>query len=195
MATSPESRGTSVPVHNWGWFLLRGLLALCLGIYAIAFPLTAVFAFTLVFAAYVFVDGIASLVSGIPGSREAEGWGALMVRGILGILAGIFFLLMPFVATVAYAFLLMVTLAGWSIIAGALEIWTAVRLRKEIEGEWLLALSGIIALLLGFGILFLVIPDPAATIQSSAWLIAIFAFASGLALVAQALRLKRSAST
>ena len=41
----------SLPLHNWGWFMLRGVLALLLGVGAIVFPVTAVFAFTMVFAA------------------------------------------------------------------------------------------------------------------------------------------------
>jgi uncharacterized membrane protein HdeD (DUF308 family) len=63
-----------------------------------------------------------------------------------------------------------------------------------MEGEWLLGLSGLISVLLGIGIIALVIPYPAATILSAAWLIAIFAFASGIILVAQALRLRSHAT-
>ncbi len=188
-----ETQGTSVPVHNWGWFLLRGILALALGIGAILFPWSALFAFTLLFAAYAFADGLASLVSGIPGSKEHKGWGALVFRGVLGILVGVLFLIMPIVATVTYAYLTLAVVAGWSIIAGLFEIAAAIRLRKEIEGEWLLSLSGLISALFGLGILVLVMPVPAATMISAAWLIAIFAFASGIVLVAQAFRLKRSA--
>ena len=84
-------------------------------------------------------------------------------------------------------------LAIWSILTGLFEIMAAVRLRKEIEGEWLLGLSGAISLLLGVGIIALVLPSPAATILSAAWLIAIYAFIAGVVLIAQALRHKRRA--
>lgn len=184
-----------VPAHNWGWFMLRGILALLLGIGAIVFPLSAVFAFTMIFAAYCFVDGIASLIAGIRGAREPHHrWGALVFSGIVGIIIGILFLVMPLIATFTYAFLALVMLAGWSIITGILEIIAAIRLRREMEGEWLLGLSGLISVLLGIGIIALVIPYPAATILSAAWLIAIFAFASGIILVAQALRLRSHAT-
>ena len=185
-----------LPAHNWGWFMLRGILALLLGVGAILFPLSAVFAFTLLFAAYCLVDGIASLVAGVRGAREpGHRWGALVFSGILGILVGVLFLLMPLVATFTYAFLTLVLLAGWSIVTGILEIMAAIRLRREMEGEWLLGISGAISVLLGVGIIALVIPYPAATILSAAWLIAVFAFTSGVVLMAQALRLKsRSAA-
>jgi uncharacterized membrane protein HdeD (DUF308 family) len=184
-----------LPAHNWGWFMLRGVVALLLGIGAIVFPLSAVFAFTMVFAAYCLLDGIASLVAGARGAREpGHRWGALVFSGIIGILVGILFLLMPLVATVTYAFLVLVMLAAWSIITGTLEIVAAIRLRKEMEGEWLLGLSGTISVLLGIGVIVLILPNPAASILTAAWLIAFFAFTSGLVLIAQALRLRGRAA-
>lgn len=184
-----------LPAHNWGWFMFRGVIALLLGIAAILFPLSAVFIFTLLFAAYCFVDGIASLIAGIRGAHEpGHRWGALVFSGIVGILIGILFVVMPLIATFSYAFVVLVMLAAWSIITGVLEIAAAVRLRREMEGEWLLGLSGLISVLLGIGIIALVIPYPAATILSAAWLIALFAFISGIVLIAQSLRLRSRAA-
>jgi len=180
-----------LPAHNWKWFMLRGVIALALGIGAIAFPLSAVFAFTMLFAAYCFIDGIASLVAGVRGAREpGHRWGALIFSGIIGILIGVLFLVMPLVATVAYSFVVLLMLAVWAILTGTLEIAAAVRLRKEVEGEWLLGLSGAISVLLGIAVIALVLPYPAASIISAAWLIAFFAFGTGLVLIAQAVRLR-----
>jgi uncharacterized membrane protein HdeD (DUF308 family) len=174
--------------------MLRGVLALLLGIGALLFPMSAVFAFTMVFAAYCFIDGIASLVAGVRGAREpGHRWGAMVFSGIIGVLIGILFLLMPLVATLTYSILVLVMLAAWAILTGILEIVAAVRLRREIEGEWLLGLSGAISVLLGVGIIVLAIPNPAASILSAAWLIALFAFGTGLVLVTQALRLRNRA--
>ncbi|WP_028970206.1 HdeD family acid-resistance protein [Sphingomonas sp. URHD0057] len=184
---------SSLAAHAWGWVLLRGILALALGVAAIMFPLSAIFAFTLLFAAYAFVDGIASLVAGTRSARSGERWGAMVFRGITGILVGVIFVLLPMLATVTYAFLTVVMVAVWSVIAGIFEISAAIRLRKAIQGEWLLGLAGAFSLLLGMAILVLVIPNPVATILSAAWLIAIYAFAAGLVLVAQAFSLKRIA--
>jgi uncharacterized membrane protein HdeD (DUF308 family) len=184
-----------LPAHNWKWFMARGVIALALGVGAIVFPLSAVFAFTMVFAAYCFLDGIASLVAGMRGAREpGHRWGALIFSGIVGILIGILFLLMPLVATVTYSFIVMLMLAAWAILTGTLEIIAAVRLRKEIEGEWLLGLSGAISVLLGIAVIALVLPYPAASILSAAWLIAFFAFGTGIVLVTQALRLRNRAA-
>ncbi len=192
MAAETATAGTwHVPAHNWGWFMFRGIIALLLGIGAIVFPLSAVFAFTMIFAAYCLIDGIASLIAGVRGAHEpGHRWGAMVFSGIIGILIGILFLVMPLIATFTYAFLAVVMLAAWAIITGILEVVAAVRLRREMEGEWLLGLSGVISVLLGIGIIALVIPYPAATILSAAWLIAFFAFASGIVLIVQAVRLK-----
>lgn len=181
-----------LPAHNWKWFMLRGVLALLLGAGAIVFPLSAVFAFTMLFAAYSLIDGVASLVAGARGATEpGHRWGALVFSGIIGILIGVLFLLMPLVATITYSFVVLVMLAAWAIATGVLEVVAAIRLRREIEGEWLLGISGAISVLLGIGVIVLIIPYPAASILSAAWLIAMFAFGSGIVLVAQALRLRR----
>jgi uncharacterized membrane protein HdeD (DUF308 family) len=186
-AASPISRFAA---QAWGWVLLRGVLALALGVAALMFPLSALFAFTLLFAAFATVDGIASLLAGIRSARAGERWGAMLFRGVIGIAVGVIFVALPMLATVGYAFITVVMLAFWSVLAGIFEISAAIRLRKLIHGEWLLALSGIFSLVLGVAILALVIPSPVATLLSAAWLIAIYAFAAGLVLVVQAFRLK-----
>ena len=195
MASAPETGAAHVPAHNWGWFLLRGILALLLGLTAILFPLSALFAFTLVFATFAFADGIASLVSGIPGVKTGQPWGALIVRGVVGILVGLLFLVMPAIATISYAYATLAMLAAWSVITGVFEIAAAIRLRREIEGELFLGLSGLVSVLLGIAIIFFVMPLPAATMLSAAWLIATFAFISGIFLIAQSLRLRSAGIT
>jgi uncharacterized membrane protein HdeD (DUF308 family) len=189
--TAPESAAATIAHDFWGWMLLRGILALALGVVAVMWPLSAIFAFTLVFAAYAFADGVISLISGIRGATHHQRWGALVLRGITGIAIGVLFILLPILATATYAYLTVALLAAWSIVAGVFEIGAAIRLRKAIEGEWLLGLAGVISVLLGIAIFVLIFPNPVATILSAAWLIAIYAFAAGIVLVVQAFRLKR----
>ena len=190
---SHTANGASCPIvrENWGWIVLRGVLALLVGIVALLFPLPALFAFTMLFAAFAGVDGLLSLISGIRGARaKQDRWSTLILRGLVGILVALIFVLMPGVATVGYALASLVLISVWSILVGLLEIAAAVRLRKEIEGEWLLGLSGLLSVLLGLAIPIVLMIHPAATILSVAWVIGVYALIAGLVLIVQGLRLR-----
>ncbi|HEY4069979.1 MAG TPA: DUF308 domain-containing protein [Sphingomicrobium sp.] len=170
--------------------MARGILALILGVLAWKWPLGTLFAFTLLFAAYAFVDGLASLIGGIQGGSAGERRTGLVLRGILGIAVGVIFVAMPLVSTFTYAWTTIVLLAFWSVLAGFAEMGAAIRLRKEIEGEILMFLSGLFSVLLGCIIAYFLLRNPAVTILSAAWLISIYALASGVVLVLLALRLR-----
>ena len=82
--------------RNWGWIVFRGVLALALGVVSFLFPLSALFAFAMVFAGYAGADGILSLVAAVRGARrKEERWWAYVIRGIIGIATAVLFLLMP----------------------------------------------------------------------------------------------------
>ena len=80
---------------------------------------------------------------------------------------------------------------GWAIIAGGLEIIAAIRLRKEIEGEWLLALSGLLSLLLGLFVLYLALANPHVSVAMLGWGIGFYALVTGVTLLILAMRLRR----
>lgn len=181
-----------LPQHNWNWFLWRGIAAITLGLVALFFPGLTLYAFALVFAAFSFVDGVFALAAGVRGaSHHSERWGALVFSGLVGIAVGVIFFLWPLLATAAWAFMLVVLVAFWSLVTGVLELSAAVRLRKAIEGELLLGLAGLLSVVLGLALLWLLVASPGATLLSVGWLIGIYALASGVALVLLALRLKR----
>ena len=77
-------------------------------------------------------------------------------------------------------------IATWALVTGVLEIIAAVRLRKEIEGEWLLALSGIFSILLGG--LLAIMPGPGAV--ALVWYLGAYAVAFGVLLIALGFRLR-----
>lgn len=182
----------SLVSHTWSWILARGVLLILLGVFAVLAPGFALFTFAVVFAAYSFIDGGLSLVAGIRAARhDGRRWGAMVLSGLAGVAVGVLFALFPLVSTVAYALLVIWLVAGWAAITGVLEIAAAIRLRREIEGEWLLALSGALSLLLGAALIWLLFADPAATVLSVAWLIAVYAVISGVALIALGLRMRR----
>jgi uncharacterized membrane protein HdeD (DUF308 family) len=78
-------------------------------------------------------------------------------------------------------------IASWAIVVGVLQIWGAIRLRKEIEGEWLLALSGVLSV--AFGVIMFA--QPGAGALAVVWLIGWFAIFAGCVYIALAFRLKQ----
>lgn len=187
-----EGEEAKVPRVNWGWFVIRGLLAVGLGIMSLIFPFKALFAFTMAFAFYSFVDGIASLISGIRGARRSEErWWTLVLRGIVGIIVAAIFIATPGLATVASAFTALGILAAWSIFTGIFEILAAIRLRKVIRGEWLLMISGAVSIFLG-AIVVMIMANPLSTMLSAGWAIGAYALVAGFALIGQGLRLRRA---
>ena len=181
----------SLPAHNWGWFLFRGLLALALGVLAILYPFSAITAFAFLFALFAFIDGVGLVVSGIAGAaNHRDRWWGLVIAGLMGIAVGVIYFLWPGLSTVSYALVMLIIIAAWAVVNGTGQISAAIRLRKEIEGEWLLGLSGVFSLLLGIAILIVTMAVPGASILSVAWIIGFYALFAAAALIALALQLK-----
>jgi uncharacterized membrane protein HdeD (DUF308 family) len=85
------------------------------------------------------------------------------------------------------AVVLLVVIASWAIVIGLLQIWGAIRLRKEIEGEWLLVLSGLLSVAFGVALH----ARPGAGALAVVWLIGWFAILAGCIYVGLAFRLKK----
>ena len=78
------------------------------------------------------------------GDTPAPRWWLALV-GVFGIAAGAVTLLWPGITGLVLLFFI----AGWAIAAGVFEIVGAIKLRKEIENEWLLIASGLLSVLFG----------------------------------------------
>jgi uncharacterized membrane protein HdeD (DUF308 family) len=107
----------------------------------------------------------------------------LLVEGVAGIAAGVIAFLWPGIT----ALVLLYLIAAWAIATGILEIAAAVWLRRELRGEWLLALGGVVSVL--FGVFLIVRPGEGAI--AVVWLIGLFAIVFGVALIGLGLRLRR----
>jgi uncharacterized membrane protein HdeD (DUF308 family) len=93
---------------------------------------------------------------------------------------------MTFIMPGITALALLFYIAAWAIVTGIFQVIAAIRLRKEITGEFWLALSGLLSV--GFGLLL--IARPGAGIMAVLWLIAIYAIAFGVMLIFLAFKAK-----
>jgi uncharacterized membrane protein HdeD (DUF308 family) len=158
----------------WWVVVLRGVLAIAFGILAFVWPGITLASLVLVFGAYALVDGIFAIVSAIRGGGQ-EPWWLLVLEGGVGIGIGILTLFAPGITALGLLFYI----AIWAIATGVLEIAAALALRHEIEGEWLLVLSGLASVAFGA----LLIARPGAGALAVLWLIAAYAIAFGVLLV------------
>jgi len=163
--------------QHWWVLLLRGLAAIVFGLITYANPGISIAVLVLFWGAYALVDGIFEVIAGVRAK-----WGSLILLGVLGIIAGIVTFMWPGIT----ALVLLYIIAFWAIVAGVMQIAAAIRLRKEIQNEWLWILSGLCTLILGG----LLIARPGAGAVSLVWLIASFAIAWGVLLVILSFRLK-----
>jgi uncharacterized membrane protein HdeD (DUF308 family) len=173
--------------HNWWAVALRGAFAILFGVLALFMPGVTLGALILLFGVYAVADGIFAIVSGVRAARRNERWGVLVVEGIAGIVAGVIAVFLPEAAAIAFVYLF----ALWALITGIIEIVAAIRLRREIEGEWLLGLTGVLSVLLGI----CVVAFPGLGLLGLIWTIGVYAIVFGVMLVALAFRLRREAGT
>ena len=170
--------------ENWWLVLLRGIAALILGVLAFVWPGITLVSLILLWGIYALADGLFAMwaaVAGRGGGVVPRWW--LAIVGIAGVLAGI----LTFVWPGLTAQILLLLIAGWAIVIGAMQIWGAIQLRKEIEGEWLLILSGLLGI--AFGLVLLARPGIGAL--AVVWMIGAYAIIAGVDYVALAFKLKR----
>jgi uncharacterized membrane protein HdeD (DUF308 family) len=170
---------------NWGWIASRGAAAVIFGVLAFAWPGVTVLVLTLFFGAYALTDGVCALVSA---HRRREGrkpvWPLVLV-GVIGVGAGILTFVWPGMTALA----LLMFIAVWALFVGVFQIAAAIRLRKEIDNEWMLGLSGALSVLFGL----LMIASPGAGAVAVAWLIGSYTIIFGVLLIALSFRLKNMA--
>ncbi|NIQ57357.1 MAG: HdeD family acid-resistance protein, partial [Gemmatimonadetes bacterium] len=74
--------------RNWWAVVLRGVLAIIFGLFALFLPGITLTALVLLFGAYALVDGVFAIVSAIRG-QAGRSWWELAIEGIAGIAAGV----------------------------------------------------------------------------------------------------------
>jgi uncharacterized membrane protein HdeD (DUF308 family) len=171
-----------VLVRNWWALALRGVAALLFGLIALFAPGFVAVWLAILFGAYALIDGIFAIIAGIRAAERHERWWPLALEGLLSVIVGLIALVMPVAAAVA----LLYFVSAWAIVTGVFRISAAIRLRKEVRGEWLLILNGALSVLLGI----LIVAHPGAGLITLVWVLGVYAIIYGIVLVGLAFKLR-----
>ena len=168
--------------RSWWVFLLYGLLAIAFGVATLAWPGLSVLALVMAFGVLAVADGVVSLLSVVRRDLALPRW-LLVLYALVSLGFGLLALLRP----EAMATAMLWVLATWLLVAGIARIVFAIQIRKLVRGEWLLALSGALAIVLG--VLFFARPD-VGLLTMAVW-VAVGALLYGVLQVVVALRMRR----
>lgn len=171
--------------HRWHMMLLRGILLIAFGIYALVQPGTSLVILTALYGVYAIVDGIVAFVAAARARKIAKAldtsqdtfW-LLLFEGIVGVAAGVIAFIMP--GAVAFAFLILIAVRA--LVVGGLQLAAAFRKNTD-EPRWLAGISGVASI--AFGILLFAWPGPG--IVALVWYVGIYATIVGALLIASAI--------
>jgi uncharacterized membrane protein HdeD (DUF308 family) len=167
---------------NWWVPLLRGLVAIALGILAFTRPAWSLAAVILAFGIYALVEGTSDLLAAIIGWRHRDDRWLLLLEAFIGIGVGILTLRTPAITAIAVIFFI----AAWALATGVLRIIEGVRLRREIRGEIWLILGGVFSVIFAL----IVMTRPLAGALALVRVIGIYALILGVSEVMLAFRVR-----
>jgi uncharacterized membrane protein HdeD (DUF308 family) len=134
---------------HWKLFLIEGIILVILGFLAVAVPLVAGLAVTILFGWLFVISGIVGLITTFA-MRQAPGFRWSLLSGVLGIVVGGWLLVQPALGLVSLTYLLI----AFFIVEGIATIMFSFEHRSALSGRWgwMLA-SGIVDLFLAVVIL------------------------------------------
>jgi uncharacterized membrane protein HdeD (DUF308 family) len=156
--------------RHWWVPVIRGIAAIVFGIIAFTHPVMAAATLVLFFGVWVLVDGVFRVMGAI-GHRDSDpDWGFNLIIGILGIIIGFLTFHAPGITALA----VVIYIAAWAFMVGATEIALAIKLRREIKGEWFLILMGLASIVFAALLLWNPLAGAAVLIWIMAWYAVIF---------------------
>jgi uncharacterized membrane protein HdeD (DUF308 family) len=165
----------------WWLIILRGVVSILFAIIAFTNPSLAFEALILLLGVFLIADGATAVYLGARMRGHDDDWWAILFEGALGIGLGVIALINPELTAAG----LILVLAVWFLVTGVFEISTAIKLRREINNEWLLGIAGVISIALGI----LMVINPNAGAISIMWWLGFYAAAFGVLLIGLGLRM------
>lgn len=166
---------------KWWLLLLRGLAAIAVAVVAFMRPGDALVALVLVLGFYAFLAGVFAIVAAFSGAG-GDHWWALLLEGIIAIVAAFIVWSWPIVSTLAFVYFV----AAWLIVSGIFQVAAGIRLRDMIPNEWLYILGGVVSV--GFGVW--IFRSIAFGVLATAYLLGWYFLFFGIVQVALAMRVR-----
>jgi len=178
MSSSLKSSSTSL--------ILLGVLAIIVGIIAIAWPSVTVLALVYLFAIYAFIDAVLQGMRAFS-SRTAGPVVGHLLLALVDLAAGVIALVWP--GPTAYVLVLIVGI--WAFVGGVFEIFAAFQAGETAGTRALFILSGAVSIL--FGVVLFAHPDVGAL--TLALLFGLFSLVYGVSQIAMGVELRKTGKT
>lgn len=165
----------------WWIFVLRGMLAIAFGVLVLVWPRPSLVVLAILFGIFALADGTVSIAEMFRDDLHSKG--VLAVRGVVGILAGLYALAWPGLTSI----ILLFVIAFWAIVVGALEAAAGLFPTKGEPHHWGLVVAGAVSIVFGI----VVIAQPTLGALAVATVIGIWLIVRGGALVSMGINVHR----
>ncbi|WP_308419182.1 HdeD family acid-resistance protein [Silvimonas terrae] len=129
--------------RSWWLFVVFGVISVLFGLSTLSWPLESGIDLAWAFGFVAMAEGIAGMFALYDNEAHAcNGW--LLIYSVISMLFGIIAITQP----EATAGILFICLSVWLLAAGIYRLAFALAVRKDINGKWLVILSGILCIAL-----------------------------------------------
>ena len=164
--------------------ILLGILAVIVGIIAIAWPGVTILALIILFAVYAFMDAWLQAMRAFS-SRSAGPVVGHLLLAVIDVVAGVFALAWP----APTAFVLVIVVAAWALFGGAAELAAAFQIGEGAGTRALFIVGGLVSV--AFGVLLFA--RPGAGVLTLALLFGLYSLIYGFSQINVGLHLRNAA--
>jgi uncharacterized membrane protein HdeD (DUF308 family) len=166
--------------------ILLGVLAIIVGIIAIAWPGVTILALVILFAVYAFIDAGLQAMRAFSSRSAGPVFGHLLLA-LVDLAAGVIALVWP----KPTALVLVIVVAAWALVGGFFEIFAAFQSGETAGARALFIIGGLVSIL--FGVLLFARPGVGAV--TLALLFGLFALIYGVSQITMGIELRRTGKT
>lgn len=164
--------------RSWWAIAVRGALAILLGIFMLTRPAITMSLFIAMLGAYLFFDGVFTLVAAFHSGQRGRSWWPYVIEGLLSVVVGLW----AFTRPTSMMLLLLILIAARAIVVGLVEIGTGISVKRSTGAStWLLWMGGIASV--AFGVMLLRSP---AFGLALVWMVGFYAIVFGVLMDAEA---------